>query len=173
MKIAIVGAGIIGVTTAYELAADGHEVTVFERHGAAALETSFANAGQLSFGYACPWAAPGIPRKAIKWMFDEHPALTIRPDGTLTQIKWLLAMWRNCTADRYAINKERMVRLAEYSRHCMAELRAQSPYMSPQEFVAASIEVSNSASIGAFRLQAATSVASGTNKSMQSLLKNQ
>ncbi|ALO39208.1 D-amino acid dehydrogenase [Alcaligenes faecalis] len=126
MKILVLGAGVEGVTSAYYLARQGHSVTVIDRMAGPALETSFANAGQLSFGYACPWAAPGIPRKAIKWMFDEHPALTIRPDGTLTQIKWLLAMWRNCTADRYAINKERMVRLAEYSRHCMAELRAQT-----------------------------------------------
>ena len=63
MKIAIVGAGIVGVTTAYELAADGHEVTVFERRGTAAEETSFANAGLVAPGYVTPWAAPGMPRK--------------------------------------------------------------------------------------------------------------
>lgn len=124
MKILVLGAGVEGITSAYYLARQGHSVTVVDRLQGPALETSFANAGQLSFGYACPWAAPGIPRKAIGWMFDKHPPLTIRPDGTLAQIRWLLAMWRNCTPQHYATNKERMVRLAEYSRHCLAELRS-------------------------------------------------
>ncbi|WP_341667738.1 D-amino acid dehydrogenase [Alcaligenes sp. SDU_A2] len=123
MHILVLGAGVEGVTSAYYLARQGHSVTVVDRLQGPALETSFANAGQLSFGYACPWAAPGIPRKAIGWMFDTHPPLTIRPDGSLQQIRWLLAMWRNCTPEHYATNKERMVRLAEYSRHCLAQLR--------------------------------------------------
>ena len=72
MKIAIVGAGIIGVTTAYELVADGHEVTVFERHGAAALGTSFANAGVAGPGYVTPWAAPGMPSKVARYLFARH-----------------------------------------------------------------------------------------------------
>ena len=74
MNIAIVGAGIIGVTTAYELAADGHEVTVFERHGAAALETSFANAGVVAPGYVTPWAAPGMTAKVARYLFLAEPA---------------------------------------------------------------------------------------------------
>src|SRR3546814_4469025 len=82
MKILILGAGVVGVTSAYFLAKQGHEVTVIDRESAAAMETSFANAGQLSFGYSSPWAAPGVPLKAIKWMFAEHPPLTIRPDGS-------------------------------------------------------------------------------------------
>lgn len=126
MKIIVLGAGVVGVTSAWYLARQGHQVSVIDRLPGPAQEASFANAGQLSFGYASPWAAPGIPRKAIKWMFDEHPALTIRPDGTLRQIKWLYQMWRNCTPGRYAVNKERMVRLAEYSRHCLDELQAQT-----------------------------------------------
>jgi len=72
MRAAVIGAGIIGVTTAYELAADGHQVTVFERHGAVAAEASFANAGQVSPGYSAPWAGPGIPLKAIKWLLMRH-----------------------------------------------------------------------------------------------------
>ncbi|MCX5591150.1 D-amino acid dehydrogenase [Alcaligenes endophyticus] len=126
MRIVVLGAGVIGVTSAWYLAREGHQVTVVDRLQGSALETSFANAGQLSFGYASPWAAPGIPRKAIKWMFDTHPALTIRPDGSLHQLQWLYQMWRNCTPERYAVNKERMVRLAEYSRHCLHTLQSET-----------------------------------------------
>ena len=80
MKIVILGSGVIGVTSAYYLSQAGHEVTVIERHEAAALDTSFGNAGQISPGYASPWAAPGIPTKAMKWMFAKNSPLTIRPD---------------------------------------------------------------------------------------------
>jgi D-amino-acid dehydrogenase len=123
MKIIVLGAGAIGVASAYYLARQGHEVTVLERLPGPALETSFANAGQISYGYSSPWAAPGVPLKAVKWMFARHPPLTIRPDGTLFQLKWLYEMWRNCNAGRYAANKERMVRLSSYSRACLESLR--------------------------------------------------
>ena len=72
MRIAVIGAGIIGVTTAFELGRDGHEVTVFERCGTVAAETSFANAGVIAPGYVTPWAAPGMPLKALKWMLRPH-----------------------------------------------------------------------------------------------------
>ncbi|HUH39667.1 MAG TPA: D-amino acid dehydrogenase [Castellaniella sp.] len=124
MKVLVLGAGVVGVTSAYYLAREGHEVTVLDRESASALETSFANAGQISFGYSSPWAAPGIPLKAIKWMFSQHPPLTIRPDGSLFQLQWMFQMWRNCTADRYATNKERMLRLSSYSRECLHQLEA-------------------------------------------------
>ncbi|MGB6103371.1 MAG: D-amino acid dehydrogenase [Pusillimonas sp.] len=123
MKIIVLGAGAVGVSSAYYLAKQGHEVTVIERLTGPALETSFANAGQVSYGYSSPWAAPGVPLKAIKWMFAKHPPLTIRPDGTLFQLQWIYQMWRNCTASRYAANKERMVRLSGYSRVCLDALR--------------------------------------------------
>ena len=123
MRVVILGSGVIGVTTAYYLAKAGHEVTVIDRQPAPALETSFANAGQISPGYASPWAAPGIPLKAMKWMLQRHAPLSITPDGTTFQLKWMWEMLRNCTAERYAVNKERMVRLAEYSRDCFKELR--------------------------------------------------
>ncbi|TAL90006.1 MAG: D-amino acid dehydrogenase [Candidimonas sp.] len=126
MKILVLGAGVIGVTSAYYLARQGHEVTVLEREASPALETSFANAGQVSYGYSSPWAAPGVPLKALKWMFAEHPPLSIRPDGSLFQLRWIFEMWRNCTAARYATNKERLVRLAEYSRECLRALREQT-----------------------------------------------
>jgi len=124
MRVVILGSGVIGVTSAYYLAKAGHQVTVLERQPGPALETSFANAGQISPGYASPWAAPGIPLKALKWMFQEHAPLAIRPDGTLGQLRWMWQMLRNCNAERYAENKERMVRLAEYSRDCLRELRS-------------------------------------------------
>ncbi len=126
MKVIVLGAGVIGTTTAYYLAKAGAEVTVIDRQNACAMETSFANAGQVSPGYSTPWAAPGIPFKAIKWMFQRHAPLAIRPDGSLWQVRWMAQMLRNCTAERYAINKERMMRLAEYSRASLQALRAET-----------------------------------------------
>jgi D-amino-acid dehydrogenase len=114
---------VVGVSTAYYLARAGHEVTVIDRQPGPALETSFGNAGQISPGYASPWAAPGVPLKAAKWLFQRHAPLSIRPDGTLFQLEWMWEMFRNCSAERYAVNKERMVRLAEYSRDCIRRLR--------------------------------------------------
>ncbi|MEY4448519.1 MAG: D-amino acid dehydrogenase small subunit, partial [Pseudomonadota bacterium] len=124
MKTIVLGSGVIGITTAYYLARSGVDVTVIDRQPQAAEETSFANAGQISPGYATPWAAPGIPLKAMKWLFEKHAPLAIRPDGTLFQAQWMLQMLRNCTAARYSVNKERMMRLSEYSRDCLRQLRA-------------------------------------------------
>ncbi|NIE84005.1 MULTISPECIES: D-amino acid dehydrogenase [unclassified Burkholderia] len=124
MRVVILGSGVVGVTSAYYLARAGHEVTVIDREAGPALETSFANAGQISPGYAAPWAAPGVPLKAVKWMFEKHAPLAIRLDGTRFQLQWMWQMLRNCTAERYAVNKGRMVRLAEYSRDCFQALRA-------------------------------------------------
>ena len=123
MRVVILGSGVIGVTSAYYLAKAGHEVTVIDRQPGPALETSFANAGQISPGYASPWAAPGIPLKAMKWMLQRHAPLSITPDGTTFQLSWMWDMLMNCTSERYAVNKERMVRLAEYSRDCFKHLR--------------------------------------------------
>jgi D-amino-acid dehydrogenase len=123
MRVIVLGSGVVGVSTAYYLARAGHDVTVIDRQPGAALETSFANAGQISPGYASPWAAPGVPLKAMKWLFQRHAPLAIRPDGSLFQLQWMWEMFKNCDADRYAVNKERMVRLAEFSRDCMRELR--------------------------------------------------
>jgi D-amino-acid dehydrogenase len=124
MRVLVLGAGVIGVSAAYELAGAGHEVTVLERQAAPALETSFANAGEVSPGYSAPWAAPGVPLKAIKWLAMHHRPLVIRPHIDAAFIGWVLAMLRNCTAARYEINKTRMVRLAEYSRDCLRALRS-------------------------------------------------
>ncbi|KVU30627.1 D-amino acid dehydrogenase small subunit [Burkholderia ubonensis] len=126
MRVAILGSGVVGVTNAYYLARAGHEVTVIDRAQGPALETSFANAGQISPGYASPWAAPGVPLKAIKWMFQKHAPLAIRLDGSAFQLQWMWQMLQNCSKARYAVNKGRMVRLAEYSRECLQSLRAET-----------------------------------------------
>ncbi|MCK0195379.1 D-amino acid dehydrogenase [Ancylobacter sp. 6x-1] len=123
MRIVVLGAGVIGVTSAYYLAKAGHEVTVLDRQPGPALETSFANAGEISPGYASPWAAPGIPQKAVKWLFMKHAPLIVRPTAHAATWKWMMAMLANCTSARYAVNKGRMVRLAEYSRDCLIALR--------------------------------------------------
>jgi D-amino-acid dehydrogenase len=126
MKVVVLGAGVIGVTSAWYLAKAGHEVTVIDRQPAPALETSFANAGEISPGYSSPWAAPGIPVKALKWMFMQHAPLIIQPRMDWTKLSWMARMLMNCTAEAYAVNKSRMVRLAEYSRDCLMELRAET-----------------------------------------------
>nr|WP_299496900.1 D-amino acid dehydrogenase [uncultured Rhizobium sp.] len=126
MKVIVLGAGIIGVTSAYQLAKAGHDVTVVDRQQAPALETSFANAGEVSFGYCSPWAAPGIPMKAMKWLLMEHAPLILRPKIDAAMLSWMLKMLSNCTSKRYAINKSRMLRLADYSRVSLAALRAET-----------------------------------------------
>ncbi|MES2227030.1 MAG: D-amino acid dehydrogenase [Pseudomonadota bacterium] len=126
MKVLVLGSGVIGVSCAYQLARAGHEVTVVDRQPAAALETSYANAGEVSPGYSSPWAAPGVPVKAIKWLLMRHRPLVIRPGIDPSLLRWGVAMLRNCTQARYELNKGRMVRLAEYSRDCLKRLRAET-----------------------------------------------
>lgn len=126
MRVLVLGGGVVGTTSAYYLAREGFEVTVIDRQPAVAEETSHANAGQISPGYASPWAAPGVPMKAIKWMLQKHAPLSIKPTGDINQYLFMARMLRNCTAARYAVNKERMVRLSEYSRDCLDELRMET-----------------------------------------------
>jgi D-amino-acid dehydrogenase len=126
MKVVVLGGGVIGVSTAWALLRQGADVTLVERQSDVALETSFANAGQVSPGYSTPWAAPGIPLKALRWLFQAHAPLAIRPDGSLFQWRWMAAMLANCSASRYTVNKERMMRLSEYSRDCLRSWRAET-----------------------------------------------
>ncbi len=126
MKVLVLGGGVIGVTSAYYLAIAGHEVTVVDRQAEPGLETSFANAGEVSPGYASPWAGPGVPVKAIKWLLMKHGPLVIRPRLDPAMWVWLAKMLRNCTSARYAVNKSRMIPLAEYSRDCLRALRAET-----------------------------------------------
>ena len=94
MKVIVLGGGVIGTSTAHYLAQSGAQVTVLERQPGVALETSHANAGQVSPGYSTTWAAPGIPLKAMKWMFQKHAPLAIRLDGSLFQLQWMAQMLR-------------------------------------------------------------------------------
>lgn len=126
MRVLVLGSGVVGTASAYYLARAGFEVVVVDRQPAVAMETSFANAGQVSPGYASPWAAPGVPLKAMKWLLQRHAPLAIKLTGNIDQYLWMAQMLRNCTAARYAVNKERMVRLSEYSRDCLDELRAET-----------------------------------------------
>ncbi len=123
MKVLVLGSGVIGVTSAWYLQRAGHEVTVVDRQPQAGLETSHANGGQVSWGAGTPWAAPGIPFKALKWMLRPHSPLVLRPRLDPAMWSWLFKMLANCTSERYTINKERMVRLSRYSHECLMALR--------------------------------------------------
>lgn len=116
MKIAIVGAGVIGVTTAYELACDGHDVTVFERNSSIAVESSFANAGVIAPGYVAPWAAPGMPFKVFKHLLSRHAPVKIKFPLSNNDLAWMWHWWRACKLDTYLANRSRMQALASYSR---------------------------------------------------------
>ena len=126
MKVLVLGSGVIGTSAAYYLARDGHEVQVLDRQAGPALETSFGNAGEVSPGYSAPWAGPGVPIKAIKWMLMAHSPLVIWPLLDPAMWRWGAAMLANCTERAYAVNKSRMVPIAEYSRDCMKALRAET-----------------------------------------------
>jgi len=116
MRVAIIGAGIIGITTAYELAADGHEVTVFERRGMAAEEASFANAGVVAPGYVTPWAAPGMPGKVFRNLFSRHAAVKLSLPLSANELAWMWKWLHACKLETYLANRARMQRLAFYSR---------------------------------------------------------
>ncbi len=124
MRVAVLGCGVIGTTIAYYLARSGHEVTVIDRQNGPALETSYANAGEVSPGYSAPWAGPGVPVKAIKWMLMAHSPLVIWPLLDAAMWRWGWMMLANCTERAYRLNKSRMVPIAEYSRDCLKQLRA-------------------------------------------------
>ena len=122
MRVAVIGAGIIGITTAYELAADGHEVTVFERCGAAAEESSFANAGVVAPGYVTPWAAPGMPGKVFRSLFSRHAAVKVGLPLSRYELAWMRKWFHACNLESYRLNRARMQRLAFYSRERLHQL---------------------------------------------------
>ena len=122
MRIAVIGAGIIGVTSAYELTADGHEVVVFERRGGVASETSFANAGVVAPGYVTPWAAPGMPWKVMKHLLSRHAPVRLQGLGAWAQLPWMWRWWRACRPSVYAVNRAAMLRLARFSQERLTEL---------------------------------------------------
>lgn len=125
MKVLVLGAGVIGATTAYHLAAAGHQVTVLDRQAGAGLETSFANGGQISPCHAEPWANPGVLPKVLKWLGREDAPLLFRWNRWDPDLwAWGLRFLANCTAARAAVNTERTLRVALYSRACLQDLRA-------------------------------------------------
>jgi D-amino-acid dehydrogenase len=124
MKIAVVGAGIVGVTTAYELAQDGHQVTVFEQRGAAAEEASFANAGVLAPGYVTPWASPGMPWKVAKQLFAQHAAVRVGLPLSGADMAWMWRFWRACKLDAYLAHRAALQKLAFYSRERLRAITA-------------------------------------------------
>ncbi|MBT9385943.1 D-amino acid dehydrogenase [Pseudooceanicola sp. CBS1P-1] len=126
MKITVIGAGVVGVTSAWYLTQEGHEVTVLEAREGVALETSFGNAGGVCPGFAGPWAAPGMPFKAAKWMFQPSAPLKVRPRASLSQWRWLAQFVANCTAPKFAANKARMQKVAHFSKACLVELREET-----------------------------------------------
>jgi D-amino-acid dehydrogenase len=126
MKILVLGSGVIGVSSAWYLNQAGHEVTVIDRQPGPAMETSFGNGGQISWGSAAPWAAPGIPWLALKWLFRPHSPLVLSPRLDPAMWRWLWQMLGNCRSARFIVNRERMLRLSRYSHECLVELRRQT-----------------------------------------------
>lgn len=128
MKITVLGAGIIGVSTAWHLAERGHEVTVVDRQPDAALETSFANAAQISVSYCEPWANKEAPWKALKWMFSKEAPLLFRPQFPLgkgwQQYRWGLEFLANCNDAAFERNVQQLVALGSYSHSALKEVVA-------------------------------------------------
>ena len=122
MKVLVLGSGVLGVTTAYELGKRGFEVTVLDRQSESAAETSYANGGQLSYNHAEPWANPAVVPKMLKWMWRDDAPLVLRPRADWQMIKWGLQFLRNCTTERARINCVNLLRLGLYSRECMATI---------------------------------------------------
>ncbi len=126
MKVVVMGAGVVGVTTAWYLARGGAEVIVLDRQPGPGMETSYANAGELSYGMTSPWAAPGVPMKALKWLFMKRRPLFIWPLISPRMWKWGAQMLTNCATGPYAVNKARMVRVSNYSRDVLPDLIAET-----------------------------------------------
>ena len=121
MKVAVIGAGVIGITTAYELATQGHQISVFERNGAAAEECSFSNTGVASAGYAAPWARPGMIKHVLSHLWQRDTPLRIA-NASMSDWRWLWQMRKACDSNTFARNRTSMLRLAEYSNHRMRTL---------------------------------------------------
>jgi D-amino-acid dehydrogenase len=122
MNVLVLGAGVIGTTSAYFLAKQGHNVTVIDRQDNVAMETSHGNAGQLSYAFSSPWAAPGLPLDVIKWGLTGNSPLVINSNISLNTIKFMYRMYKNCNVNSYEINKSRMLRIANYSKQTLIDL---------------------------------------------------
>ncbi len=120
------GAGVVGVTSAWYLAQAGHEVTLVERREAPGLETSFANGGQVSASHAEPWARPGMLPKLLQWLGREDAPLLFRPRADLAQWRWAMGFLAECIPGRFERNCRVLAGLAGFSRQCLRALREQT-----------------------------------------------
>src|SRR5271154_290194 len=125
MKILVLGSGLLGVTSAYELGKRGFEVTVIDRQATSGAETSYANGGQLSYSHAEPWASPSVLHKLPKWLFRSDAPLVFRPRADWQMIRWGLKFLRNCTDARARVNCITLLRLGLYSKEKMDALRTE------------------------------------------------
>jgi D-amino-acid dehydrogenase len=123
MHVLVLGAGVVGVTTAWYLQQQGHQVTVIDRQSQSGLETSYANGGQISVSHAEPWANPSAPIKVMKWLFQPDAPLLFRPRLDPYQWRWALSFLTQCTSAKAAHNIRQMVNLGTYSRNCLQALR--------------------------------------------------
>lgn len=126
MKIIVLGAGVVGVTTAYYLWKDGHDVTVIDRQNAPGKETSFGNAGGICPSFAGPWAAPGMIGKVLKLSLQANSPIRFVPTLDPRRISWIIQWMRNCNAERFRLNKLCMQRVAHYSFDCMSDIAQQA-----------------------------------------------
>ncbi|HHV7523337.1 TPA: D-amino acid dehydrogenase [Burkholderia orbicola] len=128
MHVIVLGAGVIGVTTAWHLREAGCDVTVIEREADVAQATSLGNAGVIAPGYVTPWAAPGMPGKILKYLFKPASPLIFRPTLDAAQWRWIARWLRECEFERFRVNKQRMQRIAYYSRACLHAFREHYPF---------------------------------------------
>ncbi|MEN2473545.1 D-amino acid dehydrogenase [Burkholderia sp. GS2Y] len=128
MHVIVLGAGVIGVTTAWHLREAGCDVTVIEREADVAQATSLGNAGVIAPGYVTPWAAPGMPGKILKYLFKPASPLIFRPTLDAAQWRWIARWLRECEFERFRVNKQRMQRIAYYSRACLHGFRERFPF---------------------------------------------
>ncbi|MDX1667959.1 MAG: D-amino acid dehydrogenase [Limnobacter sp.] len=126
MKVIVLGAGVVGTTSAYFLQKEGYDVTVIDRQAAAGMETSFANGGQVSVSHAEPWANPGAPKKVLKWLMKEDAPLLFRLRADSRQWRWGMQFLRECTPERTRHNIIQMVNLGTFSRDTLQQVRAET-----------------------------------------------
>src|SRR5262245_66267178 len=126
MKVVVLGAGVIGTTSGWYLARAGHEVTVVDRQPEVALETSFANGGQISVSHSEPWANPTAPFKILRWLGREDAPLLFRPRAELGEWVWGLRFLVECLPGRTRHNTEAAFELAVYSRDQLSQLRRET-----------------------------------------------
>lgn len=124
MRVIVLGAGVIGVTSAYRLLQEGHDVTVIERQPAAGLETSWGNGAMIHVSSVQPWAAPGVPTNVLKWLGQERAPMLLRLGALPHMWRWGLGFLQNCTPRAYKANCRFNLALAIESAAAMAEIRA-------------------------------------------------